>query len=195
LNFNYQKATEALNFFAFRAGGRINKMKALKLVYFADRFHLRKYGRPITNDDYFAMKLGPVPSGTRDISLLNADYLDPRELQYAAAVLGSDGFDIVSKKPVDNLHFSDSDNEALEFAWVTFGAMPEFALAELTHAYPEWKKHEQSLAVHSRVHMFFQDFLDDPALDINKCFVLSEDARRDRKNQLEDFAKLAELWN
>ena len=31
-------------------GGEINKMKAIKLVWMADR-SLRDYGRPITNDD------------------------------------------------------------------------------------------------------------------------------------------------
>lgn len=43
-------------------------MKALQLVYFADRYHLRKFGRPITNDEYFAMPYGPVASGAKDIA-------------------------------------------------------------------------------------------------------------------------------
>src|ERR1700683_762715 len=47
-----RKATQALNYFAcLSASGapfaEINKMKALKLLFFADRYHLRKYGRPV----------------------------------------------------------------------------------------------------------------------------------------------------
>jgi hypothetical protein len=50
-------------------------MKALKLIFLADRYHLCRYGRLITNDSYVAMKHGPVPSATRDIVESN-DYLD-----------------------------------------------------------------------------------------------------------------------
>ena len=67
LSFSHKKATQALNFFARAAGGKINKMKALKLIYFEDRYHLRSYGRPITNDTYFAMKFGPVASACKDL--------------------------------------------------------------------------------------------------------------------------------
>lgn len=74
LFFDYKKATQALNFFALKEGGTINKMKALKLIYFAERYHLRKYGRPVTNDDYWAMGLGTVPSGSRDISHLKSGH-------------------------------------------------------------------------------------------------------------------------
>lgn len=39
----------------------------LKIIYFADKFHLEKYGRFICGDSYVAMKHGPVPSSTYDI--------------------------------------------------------------------------------------------------------------------------------
>ena len=66
----YKKATQALNFLAKKKGGKINRMKALKLIYFADRLHLRTYGRPIIGDDYWAMQFGPVPSCTNNIAKL-----------------------------------------------------------------------------------------------------------------------------
>ena len=59
-SFSHRKATQALNFFARQGGGSINKMKALKLVYFADRSHLRRYGRPVVGDEYLAMNFSPV---------------------------------------------------------------------------------------------------------------------------------------
>ena len=51
MSFSYKKATQALNYFARQSGGHLHKMKALKLLFFADRFHLRKSGRPLTNDE------------------------------------------------------------------------------------------------------------------------------------------------
>lgn len=196
LNFNHKKATQALNYFADRAGGRINKLKALKLVYFADRYHLRKYGRPITNDDYWAMKLGPVPSGTRDISSLNSEYLDDREISYSSQFIMPYDCDLMSKKPVDLPLFSESDIEALDFAWRTFGKIPEFDLAELTHKYPEWKRHKEALEINSRVHMFLEDFLDDPLeANLDRCFDLSDSQRNVRLEQLKELSEIAGLWS
>lgn len=39
----------------------------LKIIYFADKEHLERYGRFICGDSYVAMKHGPVPSATYDI--------------------------------------------------------------------------------------------------------------------------------
>src|ERR1700681_3309737 len=81
-SFSHRKATQALNFFANRAGGSINKMKVLKLVYFADRYHLRKYGRPVVGDEYVAMNYGPVASGTKDLAEMSY-FLGEEEESYA----------------------------------------------------------------------------------------------------------------
>jgi hypothetical protein len=51
-HFAYKKAAQTINYFAIQNGGEIDKLHALKRVYFDDRFHLRKYGRLITNDQY-----------------------------------------------------------------------------------------------------------------------------------------------
>lgn len=45
----------------------MNFMKAYKLIWLADRYHLRNYGRTITGDRYFAMQRGLVPSDTKNI--------------------------------------------------------------------------------------------------------------------------------
>jgi uncharacterized phage-associated protein len=195
LNFDYKKAAQALNYFAVAEGGRISQLKALKLVYCADRYHLRKYGRPITNDDYWAMKLGPVPSGTRDISLLNSEYLDERELSYAADYISSDGYALISKKPVDNMLFSESDVEALRFSWEVFGQLVRFDIADITHLYPEWNKHKEALEINSRVHMYLEDFLQDPESDVNKCYELSDEMKKERLEQLKELAEVAGLWS
>lgn len=46
---------------------RADLYKLQKVLYFADRNHMAKYGRPISGDFYVAMKDGPVPSRTYDM--------------------------------------------------------------------------------------------------------------------------------
>jgi len=105
---DYKKAIQSLNLFAKKDGGEINKMKALKLLYFAERYHLRKYGRLITNDTYCAMKNGAVPSVTMDI-IDDDPYIEEQPKKYASKYITGKGHDLLSKAPIDDNVFSDSD--------------------------------------------------------------------------------------
>jgi uncharacterized phage-associated protein len=156
------KAVQALNFFARKSGdNRVNKMKALKLVFFADRYHLRRYGRPIVGDRYVAMLNGPVPSLAKDLAE-STEYLAVCDKEYADRFLSrtTGNLTVISLAPVDEDVFSDSDLEALDFAWTVFGGFGEFELRDITHAYPEWSKHKESIDGSSRKRspMAYEDF-------------------------------------
>jgi uncharacterized phage-associated protein len=45
----------------------VDKHKLSKLLYFADKIHLERYGRTITGDEYIKMEYGPVPSTVYDV--------------------------------------------------------------------------------------------------------------------------------
>jgi uncharacterized phage-associated protein len=197
--FAHRKATQALNFLARQAGGRINKLKALKLVFFADRYHLRKYGRSITNDRYFAMNYGPVPSGTKDIAEMG-DFLGQQERLYAQQFLERDPADEHAFKSIGEFDagiFSETDREALGFAARTFGRVDGFQLAELTHLYPEWKRHEAALESGgaSRVPMCYEDFLDDPPAGVEPCHTLTDEERNDRREMLSEIRAFEQRWS
>jgi len=193
-NFDHKKAAQALNYFANKNGGKINKLKALKLIYFADRYHLRKYGRLITNDIYFAMQLGPVASSTKDI-VEGSEFLDTSEKEYAKCYFSlKPKYLLVSNKPVDLDVFSDSDIEALNFAWERFGHIEKFKLADLTHKYPEWKRTEKSLRLSPRIQMDLLDFFDDPTEGIEKCFTLTRKDRESLKEHVKETYYLESLW-
>lgn len=156
---SYKKATQALNFFALKKDGKINKMKAIKLIYLADRLHLRKYGRPIMGDMYWAMKLGPVGSRTKRVAELDM----PEEiLSYSKKYIqpcDDKKQSFISLKPADLDLFSKTDMECLESVYKMFGDKDQFELADLTHQYPEWKKHERGLKTgKKRILMNYKDF-------------------------------------
>lgn len=48
-------------------GKSVTQYDIVKTIFLADRQHLNEYGRPITFDNYVAMKDGPVPSKAYDI--------------------------------------------------------------------------------------------------------------------------------
>jgi uncharacterized phage-associated protein len=63
--FNAQKALEVLLYILSK---RCTDMyNVLKVIYFADKNHLKRTGHTIFKDRYIAMKNGPVPSGAYDL--------------------------------------------------------------------------------------------------------------------------------
>jgi Protein of unknown function (DUF4065) len=64
------KLVEAILFLIARAKKRnreLTQYDIVKSLFFADRSHLNRYGRPITFDNYVAMANGPVPSLAYDV--------------------------------------------------------------------------------------------------------------------------------
>lgn len=64
--YNEQKAAEAAWKMLRLGGGQMNYMKLIKLLYIADRKAIARWERPITTDEFFAMKNGPVLSHIYD---------------------------------------------------------------------------------------------------------------------------------
>ncbi|MCC6691552.1 MAG: SocA family protein [Bacteroidia bacterium] len=142
--FNYKKATQALNYLALKNGGSLNKMKAIKLIWLADRFHLRKYGRTITGDVYFALPFGPIPSTTRDILEQNT-ILSDVELSYSQDFLAiDDRYNFSATKETATKVFSQTDLEVINEVVKNYNQLDEFILSELSHKSPEWKKYESA---------------------------------------------------
>ena len=196
-NADHRKVTQIINFFASKSGGKINKLKALKLIFLADRYHLRKYGRLVSGDYYVAMKLGPVPSTAMDIAELDK-YLDDTYKTYAKKYIKAldKGLRVESIRQVDVDYFSESDMEALNFAWNKFGHLQKWSLSDFTHFYPEWKKHEDALRSGSKVeNMELEDFFLDPDVDtVDKCYELTEEERRLRLKHLAELIHCESLW-
>ena len=177
LTLAHRKAAQALNYFARQEGGSINKLKALKLLFFADRYHLRKFGRPVSECEYFAMKHGPVASEAKSIAE-ECDTLPTKAREYARKYIrkGED-YDFCVAADMDTAVLSTSDREALEFAWRNFGRFGKYTLRDITHHYPEWKRHEQKLATTKRVPMDLADFFKEPDAGFIPCHSLTDEER------------------
>lgn len=195
--FDYKKATQAINYFTREEGGQIDKLKLIKLIYFADRYHLRRYGRPIVNDTYFAMRLGPVGSSAKDIIDFSA-FLDREELDYASKYLarGKQNNTIVSILNVDSDIFSKSEIESLKFSYNNFGKHSSINLVNLVHLYPEWYKFKNNLQSKetTREPMSYLDFFKNPNNRAKDQFALAKDILSASKEIFEEDYEIAEYW-
>ena len=63
-----KKIIQALAYIAYQQPDhKVNNMKAYKLLWLADRYHLRQTGRTITGDVFYALPHGVVPSDAKNI--------------------------------------------------------------------------------------------------------------------------------
>lgn len=158
--FNPIKAVQLLNYFAIKEGESINCMKAYKLIWLSERYFLRNYGSLILNDNYYAMKNGPVASKVCDLLNKNTtvfndfSYLD----QY---VLKFDRYNYKSLNDFNADYFSNKELNTFEKIYQLFGDYDEWSLSQLSHKFPEWAKFHKDLLVDKikkRCEMKYEDF-------------------------------------
>lgn len=139
-NFSVKRALQALYYLQEKAHTN-NRMKLIKLFYFADRYHLRHYCVPFSYDTYRALKYGPVPQNTMDILRLNDFFL--KKISQEDRILIENSVKMkeerneISRQETDEL--SKSAIESLDFAIKTFSEFDRFSLSDISHDYPEWK--------------------------------------------------------
>jgi len=102
--------------------------RVMKILYFADKSHLVKYGRPILGDDYVAMEHGPVPSKTYDMVKIVKGTSLCKDTEGYGDIFSIINKNIIPKKSPDMDDFSESDveclNESIEENWkLTFGQL------------------------------------------------------------------------
>ena len=62
VGFRSRKAAQLCAFFAVKSAGTIEKLKLIKLLYFAERKFLSEYHHPMLFDEYQSLPHGPICS-------------------------------------------------------------------------------------------------------------------------------------
>jgi len=140
---NKRKILESILFLIEEAGRRgsyVTQYEIVKSIFLADINHLENYGRPITFDNYVAMKFGPVPSESFD--MLKPEY-KPSPLLSDAWPLwtreqspsdGPNAFKYVAPaRPANRRTLSETDRAALTQAIEKVKSLGFGALKNLTH--------------------------------------------------------------
>ena len=122
-----------------------------KIFYFADKRHLREYGRLICGDSYVAMKYGPVPSAIYGMLKAVRDdardrWTPPRAVKLAGDALAVSGCRVEPLREADLMELSDSDVECLQWAVKKYGRLLFNDLTDASHD-RAWKNTPQNTAI------------------------------------------------
>ena len=136
-HYSEAKTTQASAQFLKLDGGSMHYLKLMKLLYMLDREALNQWGRPVTNDEYYSMKLGPVLSETYDlmngISDENSYWLKhiSAPMNYKIGLLSDPGVGKLSR----------SEEGLIEKIFTQYKDFDRFALVDHLHeTLPEWTK-------------------------------------------------------
>jgi len=106
------------------------KTKLLKLLYFLDFRHFKQTGKSITDLDYYAWDMGPVP---RDLFIELTEKMNP-DLKAAIHDLPQEGFQkIRPKKNFDPKYFSNREMKLLEEIAFIFNNAKADEMVESSH--------------------------------------------------------------
>jgi uncharacterized phage-associated protein len=159
----------------------LDNMKAYKLLWLADRYHLRQTGRTITGDSYYAMPYGIVPSDAKCL-LENAKtkLKDPKGYKDKFLILSDHQYKAIAEP--DLKEFSESDLDALNKVLAEYNSYDAIRLSCVSHKFPEW--------------LFYKDMLKNKdsknsyKIDLDHFF---EDAPNDERKLFNDSHELLEL--
>lgn len=132
MNFRFDtgKATEEACLFLHKAGGRMNIMKLVKLVYLLDQLSLDRRGIPVVGGDYLSMRNCPVISELLD--LINAGQLlgDPGT-RWQQCISDRRNHEVQLDSMPAREHVSDAEVALLDEIWTEHGGKRPVAVGEL----------------------------------------------------------------
>lgn len=142
--FNQKRAAQVVAYFANKCPNRtINYMKAIKLVYLADRKSISRSLNPILSDDLrYSMKHGAVNSVTLDLLKRNKSANVKGFDVWAQYISEPKDYEIISTEVrVSDLdELSNFDIKCLKETWEEFGKLDHFQIEKWMHEnLEEWE--------------------------------------------------------
>lgn len=119
-------------------GKVITQYDIVKTLFLADRRFLNEFGRPITFDNYFAMKHGPVPTHAYDLLKGNAASIGGELPWTCSPIPGSRAMSFEPLVDPDLDELAPSEIEILSDSLVTIKSLGFNQVRKLTHEDPAY---------------------------------------------------------
>lgn len=144
LAFDEAKATQTAAAFLRLAGGQLQHLVLIKLLYKADREALRQLGLPITTDGYVSLKFGPVTSCIYDLIKASASPA-AHPTFWSTHVTKRGSYHVALSSDPGDSELSRAENRIIAEIFASDGGKDGFTLAEETRRdFPEWKEPGES---------------------------------------------------
>jgi uncharacterized phage-associated protein len=127
----------------------LGKTKLLKLFYFADFAHVKRFGIPITFDDYYHLEHGPIPTIIKNLIDTLSENPECSILSDTILIEKTDGQNIQKITPIrkynkeDENLFSNSELKILQEVCARFGDKNTKFIEKASHEESPWKKTEE----------------------------------------------------
>lgn len=138
-SFDEKKATGLATYFLQLAGGTINKMKLIKLMYLVDRASLCEMGQFVTNDDLYSLPYGPFLSHVDD--LIDKQRQEPSLWDRYITAPKNYNISLTKISPTDvQMSLSEYEQTLADKIYQQYGKMDKWDLVDLLHKIlPEWE--------------------------------------------------------
>jgi len=151
-----------------------------KLLYFADKRHLWKYGRLMFGDQYRAMEYGPVPSAIYDMmnavrdnaSVQSVCGIPMEQLKHSLEVIG---FNVTPLRAADSMELSESNEECMDWAVEEYGNYSFGKLTDRSHdetwaaTPPNGKISVEAMTIGTKNREALLEYLRDPFPGVAEC--------------------------
>ncbi|MFH1129118.1 MAG: Panacea domain-containing protein [Patescibacteria group bacterium] len=147
MNISIPKLKAILLYFSnFTERKFLGKVKLMKLFYFLDFMHVKKYGSPVTYDNYVNLEHGPIPSSIKNLVDTADDDIDNSILADTISFEKMDGegiHRIIPKRKFteqDKEYFSTTEFDILTEVCKKFGDKNTKYIEEASHNESPWKE-------------------------------------------------------
>lgn len=197
--FSLDKLIHALALFSTYGVRDLTKLKAAKLLYFADKDHLLKFGRPIIGDVYYCLPYGPVPSVALNEmnDAINTESLDDGDDILADSICFASVLKV--HKPIFSSHpvfkakngfdkevFSKSEIASLESVVREFGNRKALDLVALTHKETAWMEPNKVRKPNGRARIPYELFFHGAGAEAQEMLAFVKEEQLEQ-NSLESF--------
>lgn len=138
VGFRSRKAAQLCAHFAVENGGMIERLKLIKLLYFAERKFLSENHHPMLFDEYYSLEHGPICSSALNgiNGIIHGEIWDDYIARNGNVVVAMRKF---SRDELDEV--SDAEFSVVTKIWKRFGGMTASQLRNYSHNHcPEYKE-------------------------------------------------------
>jgi uncharacterized phage-associated protein len=136
---NERKALQAAGRLITQAGGEMNYLALMKLLYLIDREALIRFGRPITGDKVVAMKHGPVLGRIYDLVSHKKQRLPTSDWHKFIPRPGAYVCTLRFAGVPDSSALSEAETALIDDVLAAHRGKSEWELVEFTCSLPEWR--------------------------------------------------------